>query len=162
MFRKAQDLGLGLEVQDEFSAKIKESNQHPQSVPGLSIQKKECFFFKVTPSPPLWKHFFSQTLGMFERFNSLHGEKMIFRAKWIIFWGIQCKKGWKKLSVEYWSDSRPRSARWCVVPWFLKEVWGSTLGSLSDFHFVGFDFQFWFFPLRSSKIICPPRGGGYS
>ncbi len=109
------------------------------------------FFLKSLHPPPLWKHFFSQTLGMFERFNSLHGEKMIFRAKWIIFWGIQCKKGWKNLSVEYWSDSRPRSARWCVVPWFLKEVWGSTLGSLSDFHFVGFDFQFWFFPLRSSK-----------
>ena len=41
MFRKAQDLGLGLEVQDEFSEKIKESNQHPQSQgTGLNIQKQ--------------------------------------------------------------------------------------------------------------------------
>ena len=41
MFRKAQDLGLGLEVQDEFSEKIKESNQHPQPQgTGLNIQKQ--------------------------------------------------------------------------------------------------------------------------
>ena len=48
MFRKAQDLGLGLEVQDEFSEKIKESNQHPQSQgTGLTYRSKHVNFWKT-------------------------------------------------------------------------------------------------------------------
>ena len=39
MCRKAQDLGLGLGVQDDFSEKIKENNQHPRSQGSYVVER---------------------------------------------------------------------------------------------------------------------------